>query len=283
MKLGRYFGLVSITGLMGLITTAACSNPMTDVLEAFADAGPGGSLTDAKTGKPSRDPDDDDDKKAPDDDDEDPGNNGNPVTKKDAGKEAGPGPGPSPDPSSCLDPTPINATLFPYKTAGVTPGACTTAELTTLSSYFKTQTDNGIDPSTTAWAAQVSANCAKCVFSDGTGPTWTPILTSNDKLSNVNRGSCIEIKSGKQSCGRAYQQTTECRLAACTSLCQTQAEFDDCLFDAQGIFGPNGPCEATFNTLQVECGAGLGTYEDACKSTMWTFEAPIRAQCITGN
>lgn len=291
MKLGKFFGLVSVTGLTGLVAaSAACSNPVTEALQTLADAGPGGSLSDAGKGKKGSsgapgDSKDEDRENA----DTDPGNDDDdaPPTKKDGGSEAGPGPGPgpgpNPDPNSCLDTTPINATLFPYKKAGVTPGACTNAELTTLSNYFKSQTNAGLDVSIASWSAQVSASCSKCVFSNGTGTTWTPIITSGDELANVNRGGCIEIKSGKESCGRAYQQVTECRLEACLSLCQTQAEFTACVQDAASIFGAGGPCKTAFDKMDLECGANLATYENACLGTSWTFEGPIKAQCINGN
>jgi len=281
MKLGRYVGLVSLTGLF--VTAAACSNPMTEALQTLADAGPGGDTKGGKSSSGSNKDDDEDEhddkdesKPKPSDNDDDP-----PLPPaKDGGSEAGP---PVPGPTTCLDPTPINAGLFPYKKARVTPGACTNAELNTLSSYFTTQTDNGVDPSVAQWSAQVSARCAQCVFSDGTGTTWTPIITAGDQLSNVNRGGCLEVKSGKESCGRAYQQATECRVEACLSLCQTQSEFNQCLSDTDGIFGPGGPCKPILDVMSLECGANFGAYETACQGTNWSFEGSIKAQCINGN
>jgi hypothetical protein len=181
---------------------------------------------------------------------------------------------------SCLSKDPIDATKFAYTKARRSPGACTTKEQADLSAFFKETSDADKEVLISEWSKVVSDKCAKCVFSDGTGTEWTPIISSDDKLGNVNRGGCIEVLSGKETCGRAYQQVTECRLEACLKKCKTQDEFTACLGEATEIF--TGPCKTSFDALQKECGSSLGTYENGCQGTAWTFEGPIKVQCVTG-
>jgi hypothetical protein len=244
----KLFVLASVTALAGLVSAvgaAGCSS--SDPVPA------GGGATDAKT-----------------------------DTK--VGKDTGPIPGDEtePEPASCLSKDPIDATKFPYTKALKAVNACTTKELSDLSAFFKTKSDAKEDVKVTEWAAVVSEGCSKCVFSDGTGAEWTPILVDaeKDELDSVNRGGCIELLSGKESCGAAYQRVTECRLEACLKECKTQDEFTTCLQDGQGIF--TGPCKTAYDLMETECGANLGAYETGCKGTAWTFEGPIKVQCITG-
>ena len=198
------------------------------------------------------------------------------------GKDATPPPSPTEpeEGESCLSTEPIDATKFPYAKALRSPGACTDDELKAISSYFKTKTSADEDVLVSEWSKEVTPNCAKCAFSAADATEWAPILVKDDKLDNVNRGGCIEIMSGKESCGRAYQQVTECRLEACLAKCQTQDEFTECLQAAGAIF--TGPCKVSYDAMEQECGNNLASYESACRGTEWTFEGPIKVQCITG-
>jgi hypothetical protein len=184
-------------------------------------------------------------------------------------------------PGSCLDPTPIDATVFPYRKARVSAGACTTQELDSLSSFVQAKVDANEEVTIGAWSAVVSVKCAECVFGNGLNATWPPIIANNDAVETLNVGGCIEIKSGKESCGRAYQQLTECRSKVCISLCQSSDDFADCLADEDAIM--TGPCKVSHQKVQIECGANLGAYETGCKGTQWPFEGPIKVQCISGN
>jgi hypothetical protein len=187
--------------------------------------------------------------------------------------------GPGDDTGPCLADNPIDAAQFPYSKAVKAPGACTTKDLEELATFFKAKA-GAEDIKMSDWAKVVSAGCAKCVFTDTAEAEWGPILTKDDKLEDVNRGGCIEIVSGKPACGEAYQQVASCRIEACVQNCKTQQEFGECLQDAQAIF--SGPCQGAFDTLSKECGDNLGAYEQACKGATWTFEGPVKVQCITG-
>jgi len=198
------------------------------------------------------------------------------------GKEAGPAVDPTEagDLESCLSTDPIDATRFPYAKAVKSAGACTEDDLKAISAFFEEKTNAGDEVLVSEWSKEVSEQCSKCAFTTSDAAEWGPILVKDDRLENVNRGGCIEVLSGSEACGRAYQQVTECRLEACIAKCKTQDEFTACLQDAEGIF--DGPCKESYDLMDEDCGAMLGAYETGCRGTDWTFEGPVKVQCITG-
>lgn len=206
-------------------------------------------------------------------------------SKKDSGPKPGNDEEPDDEVKSCVGTDAVDATKIPYNGPVNSPGACTTDELKKLTAFFKENSAGDVKISD--WSAEVSAKCSACVFSEEDAATWSPILVKNDELTGVNRGGCIELLSGKASCGEAYQQVSECRLLAClpssqggVGTCTTQDEFTECLQDGQAIF--TGPCKDAYDKMETECGDKLGTWEQACQGTSYTFEGPIKVQCITG-
>jgi hypothetical protein len=198
-----------------------------------------------------------------------------PASKPDAGEDVD-------QEQSCLATEAIDATRFPYSRAKRSAGACTTKELDAMSAFFGDKARKGEDVVISDWAKTVGDSCAKCVFSEKTASEWGPVLVKDNKLDNVNRGGCIEIASGKEACGKAYQRVAECRLEACSQSCTTADEFTSCLSDIEKIFV--GPCKGAYDTLEKECGTdGLAKYETACRGASFTFEGPVRVQCIAGS
>lgn len=240
----KVFALGSITALVGMASAAGCSS--TGLLE------PDGSQRDA----------------APDATSE-----RRPVPRPQDDVD----PWPSPRPAQC---EPIDATKFPYTKALKAAGACTDDERKAIGAYFKAKTDANEEVSVAAWSKEVSATCAACAFGAEDAGAWSPILVKADQLENVNRGGCIEIVSGSEDCGRAYQQAVECRIEACRKCPKTQDEFAECVGDEASYSGV--ACKDAFDGMRTACGDGLAAYRDACKGTAWTFDGPIRVQCITG-
>lgn len=196
-----------------------------------------------------------------------------------AKKEAGPPEEEEPEPESCLTKDPIDATKIPYTKALVAAGACTAKEQEDFTKYFKDNSDNGIKVS--QWKTSVSEDCAACIFTTADADAWGPIIVSaKDGIETVNRGGCIEIQTGSVECGRAYQQYSECRLQACLAECKTQEEFSACLQDTTAIY--QGPCAASVKNAIDTCGDNIDAAETACKNTAYTFDAPIKSQCVTG-
>lgn len=245
--LKRIFALASITTLAGLMSAVAAAGCSSDDPKAQAPL---------EAGSP------------------------NPNSEGGADKSLDDG-GAAADDPPCMEEDSIDATKFPYATAKRAANACTNDELQALATFFTDKAQNTEDISIEEWSKSVSDTCAQCVFSDDTGAEWSPILVKGDKLENVNRGGCIEVASGKRSCGEAYQRVAECRLAACVDTCKTAEGFTACLNDVEGIF--MGPCRGAYDSLQKECGDALSTYEAACRGNNYTFEGPVRVQCINGS
>ncbi|MBX3197128.1 MAG: hypothetical protein KF894_03140 [Labilithrix sp.] len=181
-----------------------------------------------------------------------------------------PEPEPEPEPPAlCSAENQIDSTKFPYKPPRVVANACTPSELDALVTFFRSMAIPGEDVPVAEWSAEVSVGCAQCVFGDGSGATWPPIVTRGDRIDFVNRGGCIELASGSDVCGRSYQQAEACRVTA----------YRECS-------GEPGVGESRCSYARSERDAvcpSLAEHESTCASTQFTFEAPIRAQCITGN
>ncbi|MBN9163765.1 MAG: hypothetical protein BGO98_49345 [Myxococcales bacterium 68-20] len=239
----KLFALASVTALTGLVSAvgvAGCSDSESETTPSTTDAG-----TDAKPPREAAPP--------PDEEEE-----------------------PEPE-GTCVTKNPIDATQFPYQKAEQVPGACTTEELKKLTDYFATKVSANEDVKVSEWKKEVAAKCASCIFSEESDTSWGPIIEKDDAFALVNQGGCIEIASGKEACGRAYQQTMTCWLEACLVDCKTQEEFDACRADQNSIW--SGPCKDTFDNLQKECGSSISAYQNACKNNKWTFDAAFVRQC----
>lgn len=195
-----------------------------------------------------------------------------------------PPPPPPPPPASCLNTNPIDQTQIPYvKAAPRQPGACTAQDVTTIGTYYKT---NGPTPTftTTAWASSVSAACSACVFTPNEtaapAQAWGPIVTKGDKIDAINRGGCIELVSGSEACGRAYQQFQGCLVQACRNAeCSDAQKVAACRQD-QRVYSTS--CKGAVEALIGACGSveALQAHEQACKNTQYTWDGPIKQACI---
>jgi len=186
-------------------------------------------------------------------------------------------------PTSCLNTDPIDHTQIPYVKARPTQaGACSAADITELGAYYKAHVQ---DPDFTAltWSTSVNAACSSCVFSadsnEAPATAWGPIVIKDDQIDQINRGGCIEQVSGKESCGRAYQQFQTCLMDACLKDCKTQADFTACRGDQRVL---TTACKGAAEAIRTECGSGISAYETACKGTSYTFDGPIKVACVTG-
>lgn len=193
-------------------------------------------------------------------------------------------------PESCASKEPVDATKIPYTKALRSPGACSRDEVETLVKYYDEQDPNKV--SVASWAATVSDTCAACAFTVADADEWGPLLVEGDKFVGVSRGGCIEIASGKEACGRAYEQTVSCIVLSCLppaqhgfggfGTCATQSEFDACRAEVLGT----GPCAVAYAALQQECGSDFSAYEEACRAPAgspaggrYAFEGTIPAHC----
>jgi hypothetical protein len=76
----------------------------------------------------------------------------------------------------------------------------------------------------------------------------------------VNGGGCVSVVSGKDECGKAYQQWNACLNTVC-STCSDQSENTQCKNDAQQ---PGTPCGEASKTLFGACGRNVNDYLKKC-------------------
>ncbi|MBS2017189.1 MAG: hypothetical protein JST00_30170 [Deltaproteobacteria bacterium] len=192
---------------------------------------------------------------------------------KDSGRQEDPGSGGGGG-WPCPSPDAINATTFPWKPPSKTPGACTEGELQSFVAFVE-KTD---DPQ--KWKDGITnAACRDCVFAKET-TTWPPlILNAAGQLVALNVGGCIAIASGKESCGKAYQQWRDCYLEACTDCAFDESTFTTCIAAANKT-----ACKKAFDAIVGPTGCGdaetASNAEAACDGETYVFEGGIRAQCI---
>jgi hypothetical protein len=238
----KLFALASVTALTGVVaagTAAGCSS--TTITDNDSGTGSSGEAGKAETGKTE--------------------------TGTSSGEEAGP--------STCPTPDVIDATTFPWKPPSVTPGACTEGELDAFVAFVE-KTDDPQKWKDGNWTT--NAACRDCVFAKET-TTWPPlILNASGQLAELNVGGCIAIASGKEACGKAYQQWRTCYLEACTDCPDGDSNaFSKCVTAAN-----KKACKKAFDDVVPACGDvdTAANAETACDGEKYVFEGPIRAQCI---
>jgi len=176
-------------------------------------------------------------------------------------------------PKGCPLTVPIDATQFPWKPPSRAPGACTQGDLDAFVSFVTA------NPDPAKWKASItSAACQGCVFGRD-GVTWPPIV-ENDKgrVTTLNIGGCIAIASGKEACGRAFQQWRDCYYAACNGCPESDpGAFKTCVDAAN-----KGACAVAFDAVNPACGDAQAAYDaqKVCDAPKFAFEGAIRAQCI---
>lgn len=176
--------------------------------------------------------------------------------------------------ATCPTTDAIDTSAYPWKPPEIELGKCTTTDLTTFVNY--------LDANSTAtyadWKSKsgVSASCAGCLFG-ADGATWHPFVEQNGDLAELNVGGCIQIASGKEACGKAYQNWFDCRFEACADCPDDQNTLSKCLSAAS-----KGACKAANDNVITQCGQDITNYQDACSGDKFVFEGAIKAQCIAG-
>ncbi len=209
------------------------------------------------------------------------GTSGTPEAGPDVkiGKDAAPEADPLVDPCTlgCPSCDTIDATTFPWKPPSKKPGSCTSAELDAFVAFV----DKTNDPQKWKdgnWTA--NAACRDCVFAKET-TEWAPLILNNSgQLAALNVGGCIAIASGKEACGKAYQQWRSCYLEACKDCADgDQNAFSKCVTAAN-----KKSCKKAFDDVVGPAGCGdaqtAGDAETACEGKKYVFEGGITAQCI---
>lgn len=241
----KLFALASVTALTGVVAAASaagCSSTTTiqDDAGSSGSSGEGGKTEAGKTDGSS-------------------GSSGE--------EDSGPG--------TCPTTDVIDATTFPWKPPTLAPGSCTEGELAAFVAFVE-KTDDPQKWKDGTWTTNDA--CRNCVFAKE-GATWAPlILNASGQLAELNVGGCIAIASGKEACGKAYQQWRACYLEACTDCPDGDSNaFSKCVTAAN-----KKACKKAFDDVVPSCGDvdTAANAETACDGEKYVFEGGFRAQCI---
>jgi hypothetical protein len=176
---------------------------------------------------------------------------------------------------TCLSDKQIDVTAVPYKPPAIQLGACDDGAIKVIEDLVKTNPKATYADLKTALSKH-SETCAKCVFG-ADGEKWAPIVESGDKVA-LNRGGCVDIVSGKEGCGKAYQQWDQCLEEACKT-CE-DGDRQACASDAQKA---EAACGTSSEALLKACGNDVNTYIQSCfKPGELIIKGPITKQCIGG-
>jgi hypothetical protein len=126
------------------------------------------------------------------------------------------------------------------------PGACSTADITTLEAAFK-------DTTLQSWfdlGKNLPATCKACVFSKDTDPTWSMIVgtaADNGQTGFLNFGACF-ANAESLACGKSLQYQQFCQSLVCNECAVTSTERQKCIQKAT-----TGPCASFAKQLNVDC------------------------------
>jgi hypothetical protein len=220
--------LVSMAGLAVVCVGAGCSDNAPQTTAAATEPEDGGK-------KPPRTPTP---PEAPDDGNQD-GASTEPIT-------------------TCMDTKPFDATTVPYKSPAVKAGSCTTADIKVFDDYIRDNPQATFEDVQATMTKQ-SKRCSQCVFGSSADEKWAPVVLDGTNVT-FNGGGCVSVVSGKDACGKAYQQWNTCLNHVCAA-CTDQTENSKCKNDAQGA---SAPCGAASTTLFQACGSNVNSYLKKC-------------------
>lgn len=235
----KLFALASVTALTGLIATVAASGcSSTTIAEGPV----------AETGSPD---------------------------VKTSPKEASVIPDDAPSSTECKGAIAVDVSMLPWKAPNIATGACSEKELADFVKYI----DANQNAKFADWKKSVAnMACSDCIFGKEADPKWKPLLEdAKGQLIEIDVGGCIQIASGKEACGKAYQNWFDCRFEACNDCPQGDtAALQKCLGAAS-----KSACKKAFDDVSTVCGdTTVADAETACNGDKFVFEGPIRAQCI---
>jgi hypothetical protein len=160
----------------------------------------------------------------------------------------------------------VDATTLAWKVPTAASSSCSEADLTALVAYVD---GHGAASIADLKGSVASAACASCIFGNETDATWASILANAaGGFGRTNQGGCIALVTGDVSCGKAYQNTFDCRFGSCGGDPACIAKRTKC------------ECKSLFDLTALVCGAQIGPAETACTGNKYTFEGIIRVQCI---
>lgn len=225
--------LASVAGLIAICAVSACSDDETKTVSA--------------NNEPTATPGQDAPPKAP------------PSTSNEATDDDDDEPSGAP---TCMDTsTPFDVGTVSYHPPAIKKGSCTKADVQIFDDYLREHPQASVDEIKDVLTKQ-SQRCSDCAFGAVDDEQWAPIVMDATSAT-VNGGGCVAAVSGKDDCGKAYQEWNTCLNTVCAS-CTDQGERTQCSDDAQQ---PNAPCGDPSNTLFQACGKDVNTFLKTCFSS----------------
>lgn len=130
-----------------------------------------------------------------------------------------------------------------------TKGACTDDEIKTFAKNLDSASETTpIDD----FAKGLSAGCKACMFSTSTDNNWQLVVAipGTDKTAGfLNFGACHAIETKKDACGKSYQYNQFCVNSACAE-CDASSD-QQCL---QTVWGKDGACAKIDEAVNTDCG-----------------------------
>jgi len=158
----------------------------------------------------------------------------------------------------CYTEDPVDLTQFPYEKARVQPGKCSANVGKVVDAFANANPDFTAAELMDELVNEESQECADCVFAQDDGESWGPIVLVGNRVKAVNFGGCIEVVSGSEECGKAYQQWNMCLTQVCQN-CRTNDERSECSQGAQAT-----ACKDATVALTNACGENFDSYRAAC-------------------
>ena len=161
-------------------------------------------------------------------------------------------------PKTCMDTKPFDATTVPYHPPAVKAGSCTPADIKVFDDYMRNNPEASVDGVRETMTKQ-SKRCSECVFGAADDDKWAAIVLDATSAT-LNGGGCVSVVSGKDDCGKSYQQWNTCLNEVCAA-CSEQAEYTKCTDAAQQA---EGPCGEASKSLLGACGNNVNDYLTTC-------------------
>jgi hypothetical protein len=172
-----------------------------------------------------------------------------------------------------MDTKPYDATKVPYHSPAVMAGSCSAADVKVLDEYLQKNPQASVDDIKGTLAKQ-NEKCSGCAFGDASAEKWAPVIL-DETTATLNGGGCVSVVSGKDDCGKAYQQWNTCLNEVCAA-CTDQSESTQCKSDAQEAAGP---CGAASKALFGACGNNVNDYLKKCFGTGDVVGSVVQQLC----
>lgn len=175
----------------------------------------------------------------------------NEATDDDDDKTAAPG--------TCMDTSkPFDVGTVAYHPPAIEQGACTEADIAMFDGYMRDHPQASVNDIESSLAKQ-SQRCSDCAFGAIDDEKWA-VIVKDASSATVNGGGCVSAVSGKDACGKAYQEWNTCLNTVCAS-CTEEAERTEC---SNGAQQPNAPCGDPSGALFDACGNDVNAFLKTC-------------------